>query len=330
MITCRVYRDGTLEAEAPFDEAVVGRARAAGEHVWIDAIDPTTEELGRLQRVFGLHELAVEDSASWGQRAKVEFFAQADHIFLVAHGLRIDAEDRLVDSEVHLFAGQHFYVLTVRRQPVFDFARAGERAGGEQTLQREGIGFLLYLLLDEIVDGYLDVVDRFEDRSDDIEAEVGSEDDGSEGEASRALSRRIFTLRREVVRFRRLAVPMREVVDLLMESPSVTTPALLPYYRDVLDHVIRTTELIDNVRDLLTSARELQLAQVSNRLNVVMKALSGWAAIILIPTLIAGIYGMNFQHMPELSWTVGYPFALGTMALAAFLLYRAFKKRGWL
>jgi magnesium transporter len=127
-----------------------------------------------------------------------------------------------------------------------------------------------------------------------------------------------------VVRFRRLAVPMREVVDLLLETPEIASPPLLPYYRDVLDHVIRASELIDNVRDLLTSARELQLAQASNRLNEVMKRVTSWGAIILVPTLIAGIYGMNFRHMPELSWAVGYPSALGV--IAAFL---SFKRLLW-
>jgi len=134
----------------------------------------------------------------------------------------------------------------------------------------------------------------------------------------------------QVVRFRRLAAPMREAVDVILENPTFATPPLAPYYRDVLDHVIRTLELLDNVRDLLTSARELQLAQASNRLNVVMKQLSAWAAIILIPTLIAGIYGMNFDHMPELGWVFGYPFAIGVMAVAAFALYRIFHKREWL
>ena len=137
-------------------------------------------------------------------------------------------------------------------------------------------------------------------------------------------------MRQQVVRFRRLTAPMREAVDLILENPVVATPPLAPYYRDVLDHVIRTLELLDNVRDLLTSARELQLAQASNRMNVVMKQLSAWAAIILIPTLIAGIYGMNFNHMPELRWMFGYPFAIAVMAIAAFTLYRIFSKREWL
>jgi magnesium transporter len=197
-------------------------------------------------------------------------------------------------------------------------------------LSKEGIGFLLYLMLDEIVDGYLDVIDRFEDAADDIEDDVATEEEGSEGAATRSLAQRIFRVRQRVVRFRRLAAPMREVVDLLIETPEIVTPALLPYFRDVLDHVIRMTELSDNVRDLLTSARELQLAQVANRQNVVTKQLTSWAAIILIPTLIAGIYGMNFRHMPELDWKFGYPFALALMGGAAFLLYRSFRKREWL
>src|SRR6185503_18926055 len=144
------------------------------------------------------------------------------------------------------------------------------------------------------------------------------------------LAQTIFRLRQQVVRFRRLSSPMRGVVDLLLETPTIVTEPLQPYFRDVQDHVIRTIELTDNVRDLLSSARELQLAQVSNRLNVVMKKLTAWAAIILIPTLIAGIYGMNFRHMPELEWTFGYPLALAVMAGSAGVLYWIFRKRDWL
>jgi magnesium transporter len=210
---------------------------------------------------------------------------------------------------------------------MLDFGPAIKRMQGEQGMEHEGIGFILYLLLDEIVDGYLDTIDRLEDLSDDIEERVSAEEAEA---ASEGLAQDIFHLRQTVVRFRRLASPMREVLDLLMEAEGVVTPTLTPYFRDVLDHTIRVTELMDNIRDLLTAARELQLAQVSNRLNVVMKKVTSWGAIILLPTLIAGIYGMNFRHMPELSWTLGYPLALGLMAVAAFILYRGFKKRDWL
>ena len=336
MITCRVFKDGTLKHEIPFDREAIEGARRDDHRVWVDAIDPTDDELTKLQKTLDLHDLAVEDSRKWGQRAKVDFYPQ--HLFLVAHGIDLGERDgidlgehdEIVDREVHLFAGGGTFVATVRRGPLFDFGKVGERFESAPDLSTEGIGFLLYLILDEIVDGYLDAIERFEDLSDDIEDAVALDDDDPKGARTRALAQTIFRLRQQVVRFRRLTSPMREVVDLLLETPTVVTQPLVPYFRDVLDHVIRSMELNDNVRDLLTSARELQLAQVSNRLNVVMKKLTAWAAIILIPTLIAGIYGMNFKHMPELDWTFGYPLALGIMAASAGLLYWSFRKRDWL
>ena len=323
MITCRVFRDGTLEDERPYERATVEAARAAGDHrVWLDVIDPTDQELSELQASFDLHELSIEDSRRWGQRSKVEFYP--DYLFLVVHGIVLDDERDLVDGEVHLFAGERFFLITVRRAPLFEFAAAQERLRSDRGLVAEGIGFHLYLLLDEIVDGYLDTIERLEDLSDDIEDLVFS-DEGDED-----VQEDIFRLKRKVVQFRRSVIPMREVIDLIQEFPGLVTPNLVPYYRDVQDHVIRSIEFVDNIRDLLTSALESQLAQVSNRLNVVMKQVTSWAAIILLPTLIAGIYGMNFHNMPELSWKVGYPMALGMMAASAFFLYRMFKKREWL
>jgi magnesium transporter len=323
-----VYRDGELEREAGFSPEVIRAAREGDRRVWLDVVDPTDEELEALRSELGLHELAVEDSRRWGQRAKVDFYPS--HLFLVAHGLALGDDGELVDREVHLFSGGGAFLVTIRREPRFEFGAVHARLAARPELAGVGNGYLLYLLLDEIVDGYLDLVDRMEDLADDVEDDVAEQEDGAGNEAYRQLSHRIFRLRQQVVRFRRLASPMREMVDMLVEDPAIAAGPLVPYYRDVLDHLIRTLELTDNVRDLLTSARELQLAQASNRLNVVMKQLSAWAAIILIPTLIAGIYGMNFRHMPELDWRLGYPFAIATMGLAAFALYRVFKKREWL
>jgi len=137
-------------------------------------------------------------------------------------------------------------------------------------------------------------------------------------------------LKRKVVTFRRQVMPLREVLDLMQEQPRFVTQKLGPYYRDLADHVIRTLEFVDGIRDLLTTALEAELSQVSNRMNEIMKKLTSWAGIILIPTLIAGIYGMNFTHMPELSWRYGYYYALGLMIVVGFVLYRAFKRRDWL
>jgi magnesium transporter len=326
-MTLRVYRDGALAEEVPFDPALAAHALDVASRVWVDAVDPTMEELLALQASFGLHELSIEDSRSWGQRAKLERFR--DHDFIVVHGVDLGADEDLVDREMHVYVGRSF-VATVRRTPIFDFRGAHERMERREPLEHEGIGYLLYLLLDEIVDGYLDLVERLEARTDEIQDRVDREDDSGGSHPGRPLARDIFHLRRTVATFRRLIVPMREVADMLQESSGLVTPTLAPYFRDVQDHVIRTIELLDNVRDILTSAREVQLAIESMRLNVVMKKVTSWAAIILLPTLIAGIYGMNFRHMPELSWQVGYPFALGTMALTAGILYWVFKRKDWL
>ena len=291
--------------------------------IWIDVVDPTDDELSLLQRTLGLHELSVEDSRRWGQRSKVEFYPK--YVFLVVHGIRIDEGRELVDSELHAFAGEQFYLLTIRRAPLLELHKTVERSGRTSHLSSEGIGFPLYLLLDEIVDGYLEVVERLEDQADEVEEDVFSE-----GEEVEGLQERIFRTKRKVVEFRRAVTPLREVIDLLDEHGDLVTPPLVPYYRDVLDHVIRSQEMIDNIRELLTGALDVRMAQASNRLNIVMKQLSAWAAIILIPTLIAGIYGMNFRHMPELDWKLGYPFALGVMGASAFILHRVFRHRDWL
>jgi magnesium transporter len=323
VIKSRIYRDDVLQSETPFDPADVETCRAAGDRrIWIDVVEPTDEELTTLQRTLDLHELSVEDSRRWGQRAKVEFYP--DYVFVVMHGIVMDGSDELVDSEIHLFAGQRFYLLTIRREPLFEFQRAIQRATRGSQLVHEGIGYHLYLLLDEVVDDYLGVVERLEDLADDVEARVFEE------EEAEGLQEELFGLKRRVVRFRRAAGPMREVLDQLGEHGGIVTTPLIPYYRDVQDHVIRTVELIDNIGELIRTALEVRLVQASNRQNVVMKQLSAWAAIILIPTLIAGVYGMNFGHMPELDWRFGYPFALGLMAASAFVLYRIFRQRDWL
>jgi magnesium transporter len=323
VITYHHVREGVAGEPLPFERGAIERALRDGVRIWVDVRDPSPDELAELQRVFGLHDLAIEDTLRWNQRAKLEFYA--DYLFIVAHAMTLDDDDELIDREVHLFAAPGRYLISVRRDPAFEFDGVIHRLKADRALAREGIGFPLYAILDEIVDGYLTVVDRFEDLSDDIEDRVFAEE-----EAALDVQEDIFRLKRRVVRFRRLASPLREVVDLLNEAPDVVTNALRPYYRDVLDHVIRATEFCDNIRDLLTSALESQLAQVSNRLNVAMRQMTAWAGIILVPTLIAGVYGMNFEHMPELSWVFGYPFALALMFASAAILYILFKRKEWL
>jgi magnesium transporter len=322
MLTCHLYRGGLVQEEGCDPARAAELLGDPDVRLWVDARDPDEGELELLRKQFGLHPLSIEDAVHWKQRSKVEIFER--YFAVVVHALDLDDDDELVDREIHLFVGDRFFI-TVRGRPIFDLAPVRERVQRSPELMTAGGAFVLYALLDEVVDGYLSVVERLEDLSDDVEDRVFRDDDGES-----TAQQEIFRLKRRVVAFRRLVVPLREVVDLVQEQPGFVGPVLAPYYRDVLDHVMRTIEFVDNIRDLLSTALSAQLAQVSNRLNVVMKKLSSWAAIVLVPTLIAGIYGMNFRHMPELTWQLGYPLALGMMLAAALLLYRGFKKRGWL
>jgi magnesium transporter len=320
-VTCRLYQEGSLKEEAFDPERVSDLIEELGARVWLDLEDPTDGELSMIQEEFGLHPLSIEDTRHRDQRPKVEVFD--GYFFLVLHALSLDANDELIDSEIHAFAG-HRFLITIRYSPLFDLKEVLRRWDRQPELTSEGGGFLLYVLLDEVVDNYFTSIERFEDMGEDIEDRVFSDDEDPD------LQQDIFKLKRRVVKFRRLVIPLREVLDLVQEQPGFVTPALLPYYRDVADHVIRTMEFADSIRDLLTSALEAQLSQVSNRMNQVMKSLTAWASIILVPTLIAGIYGMNFANMPELDWKYGYAWALGLMLLSGLALYRMFKKRDWL
>lgn len=320
VVTCRLYRSGTL-AKDGFDPARVSdHLEEPDSLVWLDLEDPTDEELAMIEEEFALHPLAVEDARHRGQRPKVEVYDK--YFFLVMHAVQLK-DGELRDQEVHAFVGPS-YLVTLRYAPAFDLKPVLRRWELQPELTKEGGGFLLYALLDEAVDGYFNVVERLEDVSEDIEEQVFSE------KVPADIQERIFQLKKQVIEFRRLVMPLREVLDLVQEEPRVVTSALDAYYRDVADHVIRTLEFTENVRELLTTALQAHASQVGNRLNVVMKQLTSWAGIILVPTLIAGIYGMNFRHMPELNWLFGYPFALGLMALSAFTLYKVFKRRDWL
>jgi magnesium transporter len=320
VITCRLYRSGTL-AEEGFDPARVSdHLEESDSLVWLDLEDPSDQELAMVEEEFGLHPVAMEDAQHRGQRSKVEVYEQ--FLFLVMHAMRLENEV-LTDQEIHAFVGPS-YLVTLRYAPAFDLKPVLSRWERQPELTKEGGGFLLYALLDQVVDGYFDVVERFEDVSEEIEEHVFGDQPHPDTQE------RIFLLRKQVLEFRRLVMPLREVLGLLQNEPRVVTQALAAYYRDIADHIIRVLDFVDNVRELLTAALEAHLSQVSNRLNMVMKQLTSWAAIILVPTLIAGIYGMNFRHMPELNWFFGYPFALGLMAASAITLYSVFKSRGWL
>jgi magnesium transporter len=323
-LTTRLYCRGDL-TEIDFDPARIDQALEDRDNlVWLD-VAGSPEEIERsiptLRDEFGFHELALEDCIHPHQRPKIEQYDT--YFFLVAYGTSAKG-DELVKHEMAIFVGRN-YLVTVRKDPAFDLGPVLKRWDAHSELAAEGGGYLLYILLDEVVDGYFDELDRYQDRTEDIEELVFGASDQTEAHSH------IFRLRKELVVFRRFISPLREVLDVIQRrTTDVVTERLEPYYRDVYDHVLRATDFLDAIRDILSSALETNLVAVSNRLNEVMKNLSSWAAIILVPTLIAGIYGMNFRHMPELNWLFGYPFALGLMLTSGLILYRVFKRRGWL
>jgi magnesium transporter len=320
-ITSRLYCDGRLE-EHDFDPGRVSdELKEPGALVWLDIDDPTEESIAMLGREFGFHELALEDCLHPHQRPKIEQYGS--YFFLVAYGVSVEGE-ALVPHEMAMFVGRNFLV-TVRKPPAFDLKGVLARWDAHPDLATEGGGYLLYILLDEVVDRYFVAIDVFQDRAEELEDQVLEADGPTDAHGT------IFQLRKELSAFRRSVGPLREVLDVMQRRTiDVVTVGLEPYFRDVYDHVLRATDFVDALRDILASALEVNLTVVSNRLNEVMKQLTSWAAIILLPTLIAGIYGMNFRHMPELNWLLGYPFALGLMLASAAALYVMFKRRDWL
>ena len=308
---------GSRTLEDPADISVV--VKADDTVVWVDLIDPTADELECVREEFGLHPLAMEDAAKHGQRPKLEQYPT--HAFLVAYSKDL--------AEVDLFIGRN-WVVSVRERN--DDGKAwepdGYRARAERAAsQRQKVGFFVYILLDTLVDGYFEAGDEFEDRVEAFEERVLTEQLHDEGE----IQGELLTLRRQLVEVRRVVMPLREVVATLMRGDVdwVDEPTRL-HLQDVLDHLLRAAEQLDSQRELVGNAVDAHLAIISNRMNHVMKRMTSWGAILLGSTLVAGIYGMNFEHMPELAWRFGYPFALGLMVTITVVGYRAFSRRDWL
>jgi magnesium transporter len=233
----------------------------------------------------------------------------------------------LEESEVHALAGEQYLATLRYDDDGFDPAKLEARWLRQPELFRAHPGgSAIYFAMDDVVDGYLTVVEQLEDQADDLEDLVI----GDTVEDPRTTQDRIFRLKRSVVRLRRAVSPLRQGLDLLMDDSRMAGDELLPYFRDVTEHVIRVAELADNIRDLLTSMIDLEVAKEANRLNDTVRSLTAWAAILVVPTLIASIYGMNFEVMPELRWHFGYGFALALMLGSSVVLWISFKKRRWL
>ena len=324
MIEVRLFRDGAAVDGTVALADVQPLIDDPGTFVWLDAASPTDADIQALAGPLGLHPLTVEDLSHQRQRSRVELFER--YAFVALRPLLLP-DGQLEELEMHVIVGSGFLATLRYGSPPWPIDDVVHRWGRQPDMLRDHPGgYALYKLLDAVVDGYLAIIEELEDRTDDLEDLVFADDPNIQ---SAEIQERIFLVKREVVRLRRYAAPLRQGLDLLQDEPAIVHPDLLPYYRDVTEHVIRVAEFADNVRDVLTSLLELRVAQVANHLNVAMRKLTAWAAILLVPTLIAGIYGMNFD-IPELRWGWGYGYALALMGGTALALYVMFKRKEWL
>ena len=334
---CRVFRDGTA-SDVPYDGAAIRDALSQGATVWIDVLerpgeaDPSFERLlaEALVDQVDLGQFEPRRLSNVGRPPKVKVFDDTAFVRAYVTDLKGEGTTRLRAGEVHILAG-HRFLVTVRYaesgKPAPELPREIDQRWGRAAsrLATEGGHLLLYMLLQEIVDDYLGVVEVLDQMADDVESRVLEQDPvANTGRATaahhRELQRDIVNLKHDLGEFRRVILPYGEVRELVREQAREDVPPLSDF-REVSEGVLRVVELVDNVRDILTASFEAEQTQVSIELNENMKKVTSWAAILLVPTLIAGIYGMNFQHMPELGWGFGYPGALATMLGSAAILY---------
>lgn len=321
LINCVAYQEGRKVADIG-PESISDYLQRPGCMVWLALKDPTPEELGLIRTEFDLHELAIEDAESDHQRPKIEEYG--DTVFAVAHTIEYTPTDDLVSGEVAVFAGPNF-VISVRNRSRHSLQEVRERAEREPHLMREGPGFVLYALLDAIVDQYFPVIEALESDLDAIEARI------FEGRTGRDNVRRLYDLKRRIAMVKHAVMPLLDAVGHLTRGrvPPVCESSR-HYFRDVYDHLARIDGALDALRDTISTAIQVNLSMITIDEAETTKRLAAWAGIFALATAFAGVWGMNFQHMPELRWAWGYPAALGVMALSCSWLYRRFRKAGWL
>jgi magnesium transporter len=320
IINCVAYQEGRRIADIAVDEigAWVGRPEC---FVWVALKDPEPAELDAMQAQFGLHELAVEDARHGHQRPKIEEYG--DSLFVVLHTLEAEG-DELVSGEVDVFVGAN-YVLSVRNGTRRGFADVRARCEREPDHLRHGAGFVLYALMDAVVDRYFPILQSTEDRLEACEEQIFAESTG------RASVEALYSLKRELTTLQHAVRPLLESTGKLQAArvPPVCA-GMQEHFRDVHDHLSRINQSIESQREMVTAAMNVNLSLISLQENETTKRLAAYGALVAVPTLIAGLYGMNFQNMPELSWAYGYPTALATMLGIDTWLFMRLRRSGWL
>ena len=321
IVDSAVYVDGKRVVVSDSLEGIYETYREKDGFAWIGLYDPTRDEFDSVAGEFGLHPMAVRDALRAHQRPKVERYGET--LFVVIKAARYVEEKEVVEfGEVHAFVGPDF-VVTVRYGETNQLEEVRRSLEGRPDLLRKGPYAVLYAIMDRIVDDYVPVVDGLANDIDEIEVEVF--------ENKPDVSKRIYELSREVIRFHQATQPLAGTLEsLTQEETSDIDREVRRYLRDVQDRVLRVTDQAQGFRELLQNILSVNLTLASVNQNDQVKKISAWAAILIVPTLITGIYGMNFDFMPELHWTYGYPIALLLMLTISLILYWGFKRRGWL
>lgn len=323
MVRTRCYRDGKLREEGFAIAEVSDHLDNPANTIWFDLCAPDEADLDVVRQELGLHDLAVEDASHPGQRPKLDHYAE--HIFLVAYALEVDPGSKRIRShEVGVFVTKNA-VVTVRGDDGFDIDNVVQRWDSAPALASSGVSFLLHGLLDYVVDTHFAAIQELDTEIDGLE-DLLFDDVMSDSQ----MQRQTFELRKDLVQMRRLVLPMREVVNSLMRRDLEIIPEpMAPYFQDVYDHVLRVTEWTDSLRDLLSNILETRLMVRGNRLNVIMKQVTSWAAIIAVPTAVTGFYGQNLPY-PGAGEAWGFWMSLGIIGLASGTLYVIFKRKDWI
>jgi magnesium transporter len=290
--------------------------------IWLDLEDPTHEDLAMLKEEFAFHQLAIEDCQHAHQRPKLEQYG--NYVFIVLY--EVVSEEKTARTrgiELNIFLGSN-YVVTLHRGRAPVIEETERRWLAHERQAAEGANFLAYLVVDGVVDSYFPLLDLFSDRLEDLEEDLFNVSDPR-------IVMEVFRLKKDVLQLRRLVTPLRDVFLVLLRGPaSVFGPQTYVYFQDVLDHLLRISDAIDTYRDLMSSAVDVYLSSVSNRTNETMKKLTVLSTVLMSMALVSGVYGMNFQQMPELRWTYGYPYALGLMLVIGVVLTALFKWRRYI
>jgi magnesium transporter len=320
LVNCVAYQNGRKLADIPVSE-IHQYLKRPDTFVWDALKDPAPAELDEMKQQFQLHELAVEDANHGHQRPKMEEYG--DSLFIVLHVIENEGDELRV-GEADIFVGPN-YVLSVRRQAERGFIDVRARCEREPQLLRHGPAYVLYALMDTVVDRYFPVLDELETELENIEEHIFAT------QTTRASIEALYNFRRKLTTLKHATEPLLEVSGRLYAGrvPQLVL-GLQEYFRDVYDHLLRLNQSIDTLRDMATTGVSVTLSLITIQENEVTKRLASYAALVAVPTMIAGIYGMNFQHMPELTWALGYPLAISSMiVIDAYLFYR-FRKAKWL